>query len=405
MKKPYFYILFICLFSFLIGINVLALSPTIIVRGNPSSVELGQSVSFSVTVESNYRLRNNEVEIFWKDGTRDTYSCSMSANYAAPPQTCSFSAQHTYANEGDFSIQISARTTEPATSNQTITVSVTSPPPPPPPPIICGNGTIDTGETCDDGNTASGDGCSSSCQTEGGGGPTPIQPPTQTGSFESNAFISEINPTNLLAGQTVNGTIGIRVTCFRTSVMGTPFIDFGEGAGFECVSISTGEDANGNIMYVCPLCTCDSNPEDTEEKIVDCTYPFSHTYNTAGTFLVSPQEFNTGSIGLSETVTVSAVPPAPTPGGGSGINPLEAMTAAELVNTIVDVVFYILTSLAVALVIFGGITIITAAGSPTQLTKGKQIIIYTIIGYALILAARGIVGLVFQVLDVSTTTT
>lgn len=31
---------------------------------------------------------------------------------------------------------------------------------------VCGNATIDTGETCDDGNTAAGDGCSATCQTE-----------------------------------------------------------------------------------------------------------------------------------------------------------------------------------------------------------------------------------------------
>jgi MYXO-CTERM domain-containing protein len=30
----------------------------------------------------------------------------------------------------------------------------------------CGNGTVDPGETCDDGNTTDGDGCSSTCQTE-----------------------------------------------------------------------------------------------------------------------------------------------------------------------------------------------------------------------------------------------
>ena len=33
----------------------------------------------------------------------------------------------------------------------------------------CGNGTVDAGETCDDGNTTPGDGCDSFCQTEGGG--------------------------------------------------------------------------------------------------------------------------------------------------------------------------------------------------------------------------------------------
>jgi fibro-slime domain-containing protein len=33
---------------------------------------------------------------------------------------------------------------------------------------ICGNGVVDPGETCDDGNTKSGDGCSSTCQAEPG---------------------------------------------------------------------------------------------------------------------------------------------------------------------------------------------------------------------------------------------
>lgn len=32
----------------------------------------------------------------------------------------------------------------------------------------CGNKILDSSESCDDGNTVSGDGCSSSCQTESG---------------------------------------------------------------------------------------------------------------------------------------------------------------------------------------------------------------------------------------------
>ena len=36
------------------------------------------------------------------------------------------------------------------------------------PPPLCGNGAITSGETCDDGDTSSGDGCSSTCQTESG---------------------------------------------------------------------------------------------------------------------------------------------------------------------------------------------------------------------------------------------
>lgn len=36
----------------------------------------------------------------------------------------------------------------------------------PPPAPVCGNGQLETGEQCDDGNTANGDGCSANCQTE-----------------------------------------------------------------------------------------------------------------------------------------------------------------------------------------------------------------------------------------------
>ena len=41
-----------------------------------------------------------------------------------------------------------------------------TPPPPPPPTCVCGNGILEPGEECDDGNTVSGDGCSSTCQIE-----------------------------------------------------------------------------------------------------------------------------------------------------------------------------------------------------------------------------------------------
>lgn len=33
---------------------------------------------------------------------------------------------------------------------------------------VCGNGEINTAETCDDGNTTSGDGCDATCQIEPG---------------------------------------------------------------------------------------------------------------------------------------------------------------------------------------------------------------------------------------------
>jgi cysteine-rich repeat protein len=50
----------------------------------------------------------------------------------------------------------------------------------PPPPPVCGNGVVEEGELCDDGNTTDGDGCSSTCQTE-----TPPPPCCGNGIVES----------------------------------------------------------------------------------------------------------------------------------------------------------------------------------------------------------------------------
>jgi cysteine-rich repeat protein len=43
---------------------------------------------------------------------------------------------------------------------------------------VCGNGSVEVGEQCDDGNTASGDGCSSTCQIEVRPRPTPLLAPS-----------------------------------------------------------------------------------------------------------------------------------------------------------------------------------------------------------------------------------
>lgn len=51
---------------------------------------------------------------------------------------------------------------------------------------VCGNGTVETGETCDDGNTNSGDGCTSSCQ---------LGTPTATGTASPGSTIDGTTPT------------------------------------------------------------------------------------------------------------------------------------------------------------------------------------------------------------------
>ena len=58
------------------------------------------------------------------------------------------------------------------TDNFKVRASDEEPPPPPPAPC-CGDGHLDSGEQCDDGNTTSGDGCSATCTVEQAPPPPP----------------------------------------------------------------------------------------------------------------------------------------------------------------------------------------------------------------------------------------
>jgi len=75
----------------------------------------------------------------------------------------------------------------------------------------CGNGVVDTGETCDDSNTTSGDGCSASCQTESGTSPRLVS------SVDHDTIATALNKTEkimltLASVDGFTGTVNIGVT-------------------------------------------------------------------------------------------------------------------------------------------------------------------------------------------------
>jgi len=62
--------------------------------------------------------------------------------------------------------------------------------------------------------------------------------------------------------------------------------------------------------------------------------------------------------------------------------------------TVTNWVFYIMTVVAVLMIVFGGFTYLTAAGDPGKAGKGKGILMYAIIGLAIALIAKIIPSLV-----------
>jgi cysteine-rich repeat protein len=83
-------------------------------------------------------------------------------------------------------------------------------------PGVCGDGIVNSGETCDDGNTASGDGCSSTCQTES------ASTPRVDAALDKTTISTELNKTEtaqltLTSQNGFSGTVNITAALTDTA--------------------------------------------------------------------------------------------------------------------------------------------------------------------------------------------
>ena len=91
-----------------------------------------------------------------------------------------------------------------------------------------------------------------------------------------------------------------------------------------------------------------------------------------------------------------------TPGGGflpTGITkPLKAETLDEALNAVLDFLFILAMTIGPLMIIIAGAMMITSAGDPAKTLKARQMILWTAIGIAVILLAKGLPSLVKSVL-------
>lgn len=68
--------------------------------------------------------------------------------------------------------------------------------------------------------------------------------------------------------------------------------------------------------------------------------------------------------------------------------------AEDVIKNIISILFWIIGILAVIVIIYAGITFITAAGNPSKVAQAKTMIIYAVIGLAVAILAYAIVNFV-----------
>ncbi len=81
-------------------------------------------------------------------------------------------------------------------------------------------------------------------------------------------------------------------------------------------------------------------------------------------------------------------------------NPLTSSDFSTIVDKLINFIFTISAVLAPLMIIIGAFFIMTAAGDPKKVGTGKNIILYALIGFAIVLFAKGIIVVIEQLLGV-----
>jgi len=92
-------------------------------------------------------------------------------------------------------------------------------------------------------------------------------------------------------------------------------------------------------------------------------------------------------------------PPTPCPPGEICIeNPICAQSIGELIDNILNFIFAVATVLAPLMIVIAGFYFLTAGGDPARIKTAKDIILYTLIGYGIILLSKGLILVLRDVL-------
>jgi len=80
-------------------------------------------------------------------------------------------------------------------------------------------------------------------------------------------------------------------------------------------------------------------------------------------------------------------------------SPITATSVPALINRVVNYVFWIAVVLAPLMILVGAFYFMTAAGDPKRVETGKKVILWTIVGLAVILFSRGIISVIRSILS------
>lgn len=110
--------------------------------------------------------------------------------------------------------------------------------------------------------------------------------------------------------------------------------------------------------------------------------------------------YGTGALGCKQNCTFDYSGCS----GGGGIieieNPLLAGEFEDIIENIIDFIFKLALVLTPLMIIIGGILFVTAGGNLTQIAQARRLMVWTAIGFGIVLLSKGIIVIINQLLGV-----
>jgi len=110
-----------------------------------------------------------------------------------------------------------------------------------------------------------------------------------------------------------------------------------------------------------------------------------------------------GIFGLVNVVEAQE-PPGPLPWGLGEFkieNPLAADTFEEVLDRLINFIFWVGITVAPVMLIIAGFMLVTALGDPKRVETAKKMILYTLIGLAIVILAKGLIAVLKSILGVT----
>jgi uncharacterized repeat protein (TIGR01451 family) len=140
--------------------------------------------------------------------------------------------------------------------------------PEPEPQPVCGNGVLEDGEGCDDSNTTDGDGCSATCTVEPEPEPEPTLPVCGNGTLEDG---EECDDSNLEDGDGCSAVCLIEETAEETTTTDSTNTDTVINTGDAEGDAEVENEVNTNTTDVEDCCSCEEQCPCWEQPECDCT--------------------------------------------------------------------------------------------------------------------------------------